>query len=184
MEYLDVFPKPGKGGRPKGSPTPAQIAWNERQKEYWATQNPWQKRFWDRVEKTEGCWYWTGPLDRDGYGLATKGTGKEGKISRAHITAFELLRGPVPAGKMLDHLCRVRHCVNPYDCDPTTNKKNQERSPLYKTFEGRATCFRGHTLSDCYYKADGRKICKTCMQIARLRRLGREGEIASIERTG
>lgn len=183
VEFVNELPS-RQYGRGKGNLTPAQIAWNERQKEYWGTINPWQDRFWARVDKTEGCWYWTGPLDEDGYGVSSKGARSEKKVmSRAHRIAFELVRGPIPKGLVLDHLCEVRHCVNPYDLEPVTAGQNWRRSRNYKTFNGRSTCFKGHSLDNCYYKSDGRKICKICMQIARLRRLGREDEIATIERT-
>ena len=31
----------------------------------------------------------------------------------SHRFAYELLVGPIPAGLVLDHLCRVRNCCNP-----------------------------------------------------------------------
>lgn len=45
------------------------------------------------------CWIYLGGLNNGGYGRHTK-------VYEKHV-------GPVPAGHELDHLCRVRKCVNP-----------------------------------------------------------------------
>lgn len=65
--------------------------------------------FWEYVDKTAGgCWLWTGNVNH-GYGRVRRGT----HTAYAHRMAYELLVGPIPDGLELDHLCRVRHCVNP-----------------------------------------------------------------------
>lgn len=74
---------------------------------------PLKDRFWNHVLKTDNCWLWTGFRTKYGYGVVVGW--KAGTKARfmAHRVAWELLRGDVPAGLSLDHLCRVRHCVNP-----------------------------------------------------------------------
>ena len=52
-----------------------------------------------------GCWNWTGFLDRDGYGRSSKGT--------AHRVAWEIWNGPIPEGKFVCHHCDNPSCVNP-----------------------------------------------------------------------
>jgi hypothetical protein len=42
----------------------------------------------------------------------------------AHRFAYELLVGPIPEDLELDHLCRVRHCVNPAHLEPVTHLEN------------------------------------------------------------
>jgi hypothetical protein len=32
---------------------------------------PWPERFWERVQKTDGCWFWLGRVDQNGYGNAS-----------------------------------------------------------------------------------------------------------------
>lgn len=59
-----------------------------------------------------GCWIWTGARNADGYGVIRVG-GRGSSPALAHRTAFELLVGPIPDGRELDHVCRVRACVNP-----------------------------------------------------------------------
>lgn len=71
------------------------------------------------------CWLWTGYVAAGGYGefhLA-------GRTRKAHRVAYELLVGPVPEGLDLDHLCRVRRCVNPEHLEPVTRQENLRRSP-------------------------------------------------------
>ena len=86
---------------------------------------PASERFWSRVtESPDGCWIWSGPLDRDGYGAFAPNKG--GRTS-AHQWSYAEMVGDVPEGLELDHLCRVRACVNPYHLDPVTTQVNNER---------------------------------------------------------
>lgn len=58
-----------------------------------------------------GCWLWTGSTS-NGYGqLSIRSMRK--RPFRAHVLAYELDKGPVPAGLMVRHTCHVRNCVNP-----------------------------------------------------------------------
>ena len=56
-----------------------------------------------------GCWLWRLALYHNGYGRFSIGK----KRVRAHRTAWELLRGPIPDDKQVLHHCDVRCCVNP-----------------------------------------------------------------------
>lgn len=93
------------------------------------------------VEAPGGCWLWTRSRSRDGYGSASFNN----KTHQAHRLVYTLLRGAPPPGKQLDHICRVRHCVNPDHLDPVTNLENQKRSPL--TPAGMVLCAQGHALT-------------------------------------
>lgn len=85
-----------------------------------------------------GCWLWLRSKNRDGYGWASLGN----KTFQAHKLVFELIRGEVPDGLVLDHLCRVRHCVNPAHMEPVTNVENLTRSEI--TPAGMSKCKQGH----------------------------------------
>ena len=61
-------------------------------------------------EPNSGCWLWIGPLHRNGYGHLAR---IEHGDRLAHRVVYESERGPIPLGLTLDHLCRVRSCVNP-----------------------------------------------------------------------
>lgn len=82
------------------------------------------ERFWGRVEKTSGCWKWTGTLNDNGYGVISI----DGRHVRAHRYAWNLLRGDIGEGMQLDHRCRNRACVNPDHLREVTNKQNQEHT--------------------------------------------------------
>src|SRR6058998_297466 len=66
-------------------------------------------RFWARVERTDGCWLWQGPLFRTGYGQARW----NGYPTGAHRVAWYFVNGAVPEGLCVCHTCDVRHCVRP-----------------------------------------------------------------------
>lgn len=73
------------------------------------------------------CWIWGKNLNDRGYGLFV-GASATGRV--AHRVIFERERGPVPAGLELDHLCRVRACVNPDHLEPVTHQENMRRGYL------------------------------------------------------
>ncbi len=77
------------------------------------------------------CWIWSGFISSDGYGIASIPTGTRGAdVWRAHRMFYELLIAPVPKGLVIDHLCRVRHCVNPHHLEPVTNAENLRRGKI------------------------------------------------------
>lgn len=94
----------------------------------------WRQRVRSQVT-TDGtpnsCWLWGGALDRDGYGRFrfTEASGVR-RIIGAHRAAWLAFRGDLPAGLVIDHLCRVRNCVNPAHLDPVTTGENTRRSSL------------------------------------------------------
>jgi hypothetical protein len=71
----------------------------------------------------DGCWLWQGALYENGYASFWF----DGKTGRAHRFIYELLVGSIPEHLQLDHLCRVRHCVNPAHLEPVTNAENGMR---------------------------------------------------------
>jgi hypothetical protein len=75
------------------------------------------------VDPSSGCWVWQRYLGVEGYALKRR----DGKKIPAHRYYYEMYRGPVPAGLMMDHLCRNHACVNPYHLEPITAKENAAR---------------------------------------------------------
>lgn len=69
------------------------------------------KRFWSKVNKTDGCWEWTAGKKRHGYGQF--GTGGMPRHKAAHRVAWELTYGPIPAGLVVCHACDNPGCVRP-----------------------------------------------------------------------
>lgn len=123
---------------------------------------PLATRFWEKVQKTDSCWLWTGATIR-GYGVIWENERK--RAARAHRVAWELLRGPIPDGLTLDHLCRTTLCVNPDHLEPCGAGENARRSPLAPyNVKARAThCKRGHVFDGANTsRHHGRRECRAC----------------------
>ncbi len=81
------------------------------------------ERFWDKVFKTELCWYWTAATVNGGYGTISKdSSGKE--LIRAHRASWILTKGPLPQEIDLCHRCDRPSCVFPDHLFPGTAKDN------------------------------------------------------------
>jgi hypothetical protein len=65
---------------------------------------PLADRFWFSVQKSEGCWRWTGSGNGHGYGQITDA----GKMMATHRLSWEMHNGPIADG-----LCVLHHCDNP-----------------------------------------------------------------------
>jgi hypothetical protein len=85
-------------------------------------------------EPNSGCVLWLGELNSAGYGRISQGNNHVGKRVRylAHRVSYELAKGQVPEGMELDHLCRVRCCINPEHLEPVTRSENNRRGDLMK----------------------------------------------------
>jgi hypothetical protein len=87
-------------------------------------------------EPNSGCWLWAGSINPDGYGKI-RVSSRPSYSTGAHRVSWELVHGPVPPGLEMDHLCRVRCCVNPQHLAVVTRSENQLRSPLRRGFLSR-----------------------------------------------
>ncbi len=132
---------------------------------------PVAERFWEKVNKTSLCWLWTSTI-AGGYGVFRLGSMADGTRRRvpAHRFAYEQLVGPIPEGFDLDHLCRVRNCVNPEHLEPVTRRENLLRGVGIPALNAAKThCKRGHPLSgenliwqtNGYY---GARQCRICIR--------------------
>lgn len=78
--------------------------------------------------------------------------------------AYEMLVGPIPKGLVIDHLCRVRNCVNPAHMEPVTMAENTYRG-LSGGMDERH-CARAHDYEVYgYYQQRKGKRCKECVRI-------------------
>lgn len=121
-----------------------------------------------KVRITEsGCWEWTAHLSDNGYGAVHW----DGRHTRAHRVAYELLVAPIPPGLSIDHLCRNRLCCNPEHLEAVSLVENIRRARVLVTH-----CKWGHPFSENNTRIEsGSRKCRTCdaerhrVQRARLR---------------
>ena len=127
------------------------------------------ERFLAKVEKTESCWRWTGGCSSNGYGsfqLPRNGTRQQQKVS-AHRFSYEHIKGRVPEGLTLDHLCRNRWCVNPAHLEAVTSRVNTLRSDNLAALNARKThCANGHEFSkeNTRFRRGGARTCRECQR--------------------
>jgi hypothetical protein len=133
---------------------------------------PNDERFWNFVHKTETCWLWMGARANDGYGhfYLRKPDGTF-KLVMAHVYAYEITIGPVPEGKLLDHLkCDNPPCVRPEHLSPATPRENVLRgNGIAATNASKTSCVNGHEFIEANTGRDpkGNRFCRTCAKITK-----------------
>ncbi len=111
------------------------------------------------------CWNWGGRKRADGYGLFGYTEGHKWHRVYAHRFSYELFVGPIPAGLVIDHLCRNPSCVNPEHLEPVPHEVNIARGFSPWAVNARKThCKRGHefTLENTWVNTKGHRVCRTC----------------------
>ena len=127
-------------------------------------------RFWSKVNPcgpfhpvlgTE-CWLWMAGRIQDGYGQFWV---SDTNVP-AHRVAYEAVIGKIPAGMQIDHLCRVRGCVNPGHLEAVTQQENIRRGLTGKHFLGlrKVHCPKGHPYSgeNLVVRKNGHRRCRAC----------------------
>lgn len=118
------------------------------------------------IDTRSGCWLWLAHVAHNGYGKFYVGsrTDNSRKTIPAHRFSYEHFKVKVPHGFQIDHLCRVRNCVNPNHLEHVTPRENILRSTSFIAVNAKKThCKRGHAFtSDTTWNYKGRRICKVC----------------------
>ena len=116
------------------------------------------------VDHVSECWLWTG-WRRNGYGITRL---ESRNLLYLHRVMYELLRGPIPAGMQIDHLCRIRLCCNPEHLEVVTPRENFLRQPRNGTH---THCVHGHELTpeNLKIRPDGRRLCRACHRATQMR---------------
>ena len=106
------------------------------------------------------CWEWKGAINSRGHGIFWF----EKRLQTAHSVSYRLFVSHIPSGLEIDHLCRVRHCVNPEHLEAVTHQENMARG-----FYGLKThCIYEHPYSgdNLYITPKGHRQCRLCKQKA------------------
>ena len=128
----------------------------------------------DKESSPEGCWLWLRSCQPSGYGQIRI----DGDTVYAHIAMYELIVGPVPEGKELDHLChtrstdcaggptcRHRPCVNPEHLEPVLPEENWKRGNSPTRINADKThCKNGHPYEDGVVGPNGKRVCMLCQR--------------------
>ena len=77
-----------------------------------------------------------------------------------HRAAWELLRGPIPAGMTVDHICRNRRCLSIDHLRLVSNEDNARDNGQSR----RTHCPHGHRYEGANVKRtkQGHRVCRTC----------------------
>ncbi len=111
------------------------------------------QRFWSKVKITSlhGCWEWTASQRGRGYGCFRLNR----KTLQAHRVSYSLIRGEIPEGLELDHLCRNTSCVNPFHLEAVTHGENVRRGNVVGK---RTNCLKGHSRASEHLYSNGNCI--------------------------
>lgn len=129
------------------------------------------ERFWSKVDRSVGCWRWTGAQNSGGYGVfRVSGTG----LILAHRWAYIETRGEIPTGQQLDHLCRERRCVNPDHLESVSPQINILRGVgMGARNAAKTACLRGHPLDEANtyrWARRTKRMCRQCHAMASRKR--------------
>jgi hypothetical protein len=103
-----------------------------------------KERFEAKTDRSGDCHIWTGATDLNGYGKLNVG----GETRGAHRLAYEWDHGDIPDGRMIDHTCNNKSCVNPDHLRLVTREENavgaapklsQEAAEEIRALSGRYT---------------------------------------------
>lgn len=88
-----------------------------------------EERFWSKVDASGPCWLWTASINEGGYGrYCVSKVGRRSMLAYAHRHSWTIMVGEIPQGMQLDHLCKVRNCVNPDHLEVVAPKVNARRA--------------------------------------------------------
>ncbi len=115
-----------------------------------------------------------GKIAASGYHVfSAGGSRKNSRRILAHRFVYLFFVGEIPAGQVIDHLCRNRACINPIHLRATTHQENILTGVGAAAFHGQKTkCKYGHpfNLENTLLVKNGRRcrICRDRINAARV----------------
>jgi hypothetical protein len=80
------------------------------------------------VNNLTRCWEWIKTLSHNGYARLWH----DGRLTSASRYFYKNIKGDIPDGMQIDHLCKNRRCVNPEHLEPVSPLENIYRSKVRK----------------------------------------------------
>jgi hypothetical protein len=83
----------------------------------------------------------------------------------SHRAVYLTLKGSIPDGMDLDHLCRNPPCCNPDHLEPVTRRENLARAPSIIYARTGERCKNGHIWtpqSTYWHPSQNCRVCRTC----------------------
>lgn len=117
-------------------------------------------RFMMKVRKVpNGCWEWQANINPKGYAMFSA----DSQWQSAHRWIYQYHHGvELNPEEQIDHLCRIRHCVNPEHLEVVDNRTNVLRGVHAR---GPSThCRNGHerTPENTRLNSNGWRVCLDC----------------------
>jgi hypothetical protein len=111
-------------------------------------------------EPNSGCWLWLLSDGSHNYPQGYALINGRRQVTTAHRISYIAYKGEIPDGYDIDHLCRVRACVNPDHLEATTKFANRRRQFGYfcEADDIPETCPHGHQ----YTRVNGNLVCREC----------------------
>lgn len=133
-----------------------------------------EERFWRYVEKSDGCWNWTGMVNATGYGRLGI---RRGFTALAHRVSMTIHRGvPLEGWRygdlVVDHICRNTLCVNPEHLRLVTQRANTLENSVSTAARNivKTHCPKGHAYDETntvWVKSRGNpsRQCRACLTV-------------------
>lgn len=112
------------------------------------------------------CWLFAGYKNSIGYGQIFYTVNGKSHYQYAHRVSYETFKAQIPKGLVIDHLCSVRHCINPNHLEAVTARENTLRGDGVQVNIRKTRCPKGHDYSMSNTQYFGKKRWRRCRQCA------------------